>query len=420
MQSQREQSMNALKDVWVQIQDILVPVIDILVKVLTPTLQIVGAFIKGFIKPFQKVADMIFGAGENTKKWEKFSKKMIPVAEKIGEVFGTLYVIIPILAVGFGKIAALASVFSQTMGRFGKIFKPIVSMFRSVVGFVAKMAKNISNVGGLIGKILKPVSFLFKIVSKIGLFFAKWLNPIGWVILAVETLWRFVSDMFSVWSDESTSVFEKILRTLFGMPKAILAALWSPFEMVFDLVGNLFGVDNFGKMITDKVGSAFDNVIKLVVNLFSNFDFSGMWESLKNSVSGVWEWIKSKFDFSFISDKLKGIMDSKWNPGNWFGDDDEPKMARGGVVTKATKVTAGEAGAEAIIPLSEFNPLNSLVDKLSAGLGGSSNSEMLEEQRKTNVLLTDLVTALKAGGISVNMDGKKVSRQLASAEKYDF
>ena len=111
---------------------------------------------------------------------------------------------------------------------------------------------------------------------------------IGWVITGIEVLYRAVTNMFKVWGDESKSLGEKIIRSMFAIPTAILQTLWSPFEMLLDLVGGLFGFDGIGSAITNGISSTVDAVFnildssfgKLVGNISAMFEFA--WEKLKN------------------------------------------------------------------------------------------------------------------------------------------
>ena len=81
------------------------------------------------------------------------------------------------------------------------------------------------------------------------------------------------------------------------------------------------------------------------------------------------------------------VAESSWNPVNWF--------AEGGIVTKPMIGGIGEAGPEAIIPLSQAGDM----------LGGNSNSE-------TNKLLKELISEVRKGG-DVYLDGSKVGYALA-------
>lgn len=98
-----------------------------------------------------------------------------------------------------------------------------------------------------------------------------------------------------------------------------------------------------------------------------------------------------------------------------FGSGGKPepkKMAKGGIVTTATTITAGEAGAEAIIPLT--GPRGPALLNKVASAGGGSSSDMVAELRAIKVLLQQILT--KEG--AVTLDGVKVGTALSiSARK---
>jgi len=88
------------------------------------------------------------------------------------------------------------------------------------------------------------------------------------------------------------------------------------------------------------------------------------------------------------------------------------KMAKGGIVTTATTITAGEAGAEAIIPLT--GPRGPALLNKVASAGGGSSSDMVAELRAIKVLMQQILN--KEG--NVTLDGVKVGTALSiSARK---
>ena len=88
---------------------------------------------------------------------------------------------------------------------------------------------------------------------------------------------------------------------------------------------------------------------------------------------------------SGISSAYNAVAESSYNPVNWFAD--------GGIVTKPVNGIVGEAGPEAIIPLSQAGDL------------GIGNSEVAG-------LLKQLIKAVNKGG-NVYLDGNKVGYSLA-------
>ena len=83
--------------------------------------------------------------------------------------------------------------------------------------------------------------------------------------------------------------------------------------------------------------------------------------------------------------------------GDAFGDDwsikDRTEMAEGGIVTGPTNALVGEAGPEAVIPLSD-------------------NSPVIKQANETNTLLKQLIQAVTEGG-NVYLDGTKVGTAMS-------
>lgn len=94
------------------------------------------------------------------------------------------------------------------------------------------------------------------------------------------------------------------------------------------------------------------------------------------------------------------------------GGEKPKKMAAGGIVTTATSITAGEAGAEAIIPLTGARG-PALLNKVAAA-GGGSSPDMVAELRAIKNVLQQILA--KEG--DVTLDGQKVGTALSiSARK---
>ncbi len=70
-------------------------------------------------------------------------------------------------------------------------------------------------------------------------------------------------------------------------------------------------------------------------------------------------------------------------------------MATGGIVTGPTRAIVGEAGPEAVVPLSD-------------------NSPIIKQANETNTLLKQLIQAVNNGG-NVYLDGTKVGTAMSVA-----
>lgn len=130
----------------------------------------------------------------------------------------------------------------------------------------------------------------------------------------------------------------------------------------------------------DDVETAFDNFkifFQGIVDWFGN-----RIDDIKNFFGGLADKVKEVFGsigdfFSDLKKKFDEIKDwwgnSKVNPGNWSFDFKLPWMATGGIVQRATHAVIGEAGPEAVLPLSRNTEwMDILASKISRQGGGSN------------------------------------------------
>lgn len=223
------------------------------------------------------------------------------------------------------------SIFSGDFVGAGKI---IVRLMDRIVAYVASTFEHIFNIFGNFGEFLSklpivgPVfKFLFGIFMPFMRFF----------IDAFKWTYSFIKDYISVaWS----SIVDAI-----GLVKAIFT-------------GDFTGAGVIVKRMFDRVTEfLFDKVISLLIILQKLGDsllipikwlwdsFKVAWDYYSESFSKMWEFIQSIPDVLVggVKNILGGIGDAL-NPFNWF--------AEGGIVNGPTKAVIGEAGPEAVIPLS--------------------------------------------------------------------
>ena len=414
MQNDRTQMTNQLKKLWVQIQDVLVPVVDVLFKIFVPTLKVAAAVISGFIKPIGEVFDKLLGSSMESEKFGKMMEKVVPIAEKIGVFLGNAFLYISWIGASvklFRNSFAFLLKASRSMSRIGKsIMKPILFVFK----IIKSIGSAVMGVGKMLFGWLKPVFSVFTV-------FGKFAGPLGIVLTTIDAIVLYVKDFISIW-DSGDSIIKKVIKTILGIPKAIINAIVTPFAGLIDWIGGLFGFDNLGTKIADGISAGMDWVIDTVAtgwesifefikNLFTNpmALFSGLGDAFET----IWNGIKSTFDFSFIKDKISEM--TGFLP-NWVQKKmGLTPMADGGVVTQATPILAGEAGAEAIIPLDQFNPLDNMIEKIGSFM---TNRQDTSDTNEVVERLDRLISLLESGAIAVNMDGKKVASTVAASQKY--
>jgi hypothetical protein len=157
-------------------------------------------------------------------------------------------------------------------------------------------------------------------------------NPIGLIIIAIAAL---VAGL--VWFFTKTTLGRQIFASA-------MAGIAAAFNWMKDEGGKALG------WITDKWNAftGFITSIKAKISAIAH----GMWDGITaaartqfNAVAGLWNNTVGRISFSIPS----------WVPGiggNGFSMPKIPYMADGGIVTGPTLAVLGEAGAEAVIPLS--------------------------------------------------------------------
>jgi len=106
---------------------------------------------------------------------------------------------------------------------------------------------------------------------------------------------------------------------------------------------------------------------------------SGMWDGVKNAFKAVLNWIIgawNKLNFSVPSFTFAGVT----TPGMTLGLPKIPLLADGGIVTSPTLAMIGEAGPEAVIPLSRAR---------NALSGGGRNGAVINVNVTTGAVLSD-------------------------------
>lgn len=225
------------------------------------------------------------------------------------------------------------------------------------------------------------------------------LESAGIIIPAlIEAIWSFISN--TDWVGLGSKVVNGIINAFNNLfPKAI--------EIVKKAVINIAERLGFTGVV-EKVRSVFNSVKERII---------GPVEEAKSLVSSAIEKIKGFFPISIgkILDNISlphftvdggefpyGVGGKGYMPS--FGVD---WYAKGGVFNNASVIGVGEAGPEAVVPLSE-NRLKPLTDAIAAA--DARNNEAL-----INGMYKAFSAALRNADISVNISGREFKRTLREA-----
>jgi hypothetical protein len=347
MQGEINKLTNAFSGIWTDISDSLLaiantimPPIIIAARLLGATFKIITAIIRGFLSPFDKFVSKLRSGEEGGLTLEKIMtkigegvEKIIPYAEKLGELVSLVVRGFMFLGIISGKLFTELKVFKDIVGYFSNFGRSVLMNIGYIKNFVdyiknlgsaasigfARILNGFDNikraitfvksgldvvpklfgaVGG-IGQHLGPVTKVFgvfgKIFGSVGRFvglFAKAIPGIGQVITAIQILWELGTSLFSIWTDDNLSIGQKIIASLKAVPGAIFDVIVSPLIDIGAWILKMFGVD-----LTDGMIDGFKASAKKIFT-YLMFPFIG-----------VYEWISEKFLGNSPSEIGLGIVD---------------------------------------------------------------------------------------------------------------
>lgn len=208
---------------------------------------------------------------------------------------------------------------------------------------------------------------------------------IGAIAFEVVTHWQAVKDFFiGIWNWISTNW------------PYLLAILLGPFGIVgLLIIKNWNSIMDFFRGIPKVMGDIFNGVGNAIMAPFK-------WAF--NSVADMWNGTIGKLDFH-IPDWIPGIG------GKGFSFPKLPKLAAGGVATSATAAIFGEAGPEAVLPISKLNQYSTLFDKIDTAAANSGKAAA-QRQAPSNTNITLNMSGIMARSQS---DLRDIGQQMIDA-----
>lgn len=213
--------------------------------------------------------------------------------------------------------------------------------------------------------------------------FWNWLKDIAlsvwdWIKQAALTLVNAIVAYFRFY----LKIYKAVFRAALAIVRAVFRAVWSVVSWVFNrlknavifyrnLISGAFGFIkrtiiavfrgawNTVRSIWSGVGNFFSRLKNGIVNTFSRVkgQISAPFKAAFNSIAGFWNRTVGKLDFQ-APDWVPGMGGKGWSLPKL------PTLAAGGVATGPTMAMIGEAGNEAVLPLSELDRYNTLFSRI--------------------------------------------------------
>ena len=371
-------------------------------KIIKSLVAIPSAILYALWSPFEMILDWIggfFGKEIGSNITSIFGELGDSIVGQISNTFSTIFNIIKFPFVTIYDL--ITSLFTGDTGVFGRIFESVKTIFSGIFDIIVWPFKTaLDLIGGIFGfnslgttiidGIKSIVSTIFDILTWPYRKMLEYVGSIGSLLFDLIMFpFKSAFDLITSLFTGDIGVFGRIFESMKSIFSKIFDIMVWPFKTVWDFIGNLFGIGSLGTILID----SFVNIFVTIKNKIVGF-FTGIFDNISNFFS--WENIASK---------LKPILSKI--PDMFLPESLEKVkyMAEGGIVTQPVNAVVGEAGPEAVIPL----------DQYETGLDASGIEERLDT---TNQLLMEFITLMKSGGVSINMDGKKVASTVAASQKY--
>ena len=308
-------------------------------------------------------------------KSEAFRNFWIGLWEKIKEVAGTVWEAIK----GFFSAAwdFIKGIWDGVAGFFSTIFETIKNIIMTYINIWITIFKTAVNViitvwNAIVGFFKGLWDKICSIFSAVGSFFKERfenaVNNIKIVFAVVKNfflnIWNKIKGIFAAVGNFFKERFQNAvnnIKKVFSVVGAFFSSVWGKIKGAFSAVGSFFK-------------NVFSNAWNAVKNVFSNVGsfFSGIWGKIKKVFTNIGQKIGDavggafKTAVNFVLKTVEKVINTPINAINGLlkiinkvpgieipkiKNIKLPRMAKGGIVDKATLAEIGEAGAEAVIPL---------------------------------------------------------------------
>ena len=294
----------------------------------------------------------------------KISGLIAGLTSGTGALSTALTVLTGPVGIVIGVITALIGVFvhlynsnEQFRVKAQETWVNIVALFQNYVMPVIQNLKNL--IITVVNTVIQLVQKLWAYIEPAFNTMLTWLMDFWNSTLSdiVANVMNFINELINLvtmlWNNVISPIVNFLIDTLGPVFQKVFDNIWNKVSGVFSMIGNAV------KMVT----GVFSGLITFITGVFSG-DWAKAWEGIvkvfESIVSGIANIFKTPLNWiidginKFIGG-INGIKVPDWIPGiggKGFNIPQIPKLAKGGIVDKATLAMIGEGkSAEAVIPL---------------------------------------------------------------------
>ena len=385
--------------------------IDLLKKVINSTFTDIQKDLGGAIDHIERVS----------KKGVLFANEMQAALGQSGTQFKS-----------WGQIAKAA--FSAPLVKIAAI----VAAIAAVIAAMVKLYKENENFRDVVNTVWNQVKSVFdSLVQIVGTVWNDTLKPI------LSALWDLIKTVWDVFAEAVgaiVSVLSPLLIAAFEKIKVLIEALLVVVRTIAPVVGEVVTtVINVFTSLLNNIKTIFGGITQFISGVFTG-NWKKAWEGVKNIFKGVWESLKTiakapiNAIIGLVNGMLKGITSGintvirkintlswkvpSWVPGiggqKWgfnfktFTPYQIPYLAKGGVLTQATPVIAGEYPGASTNP-EIVTPQNLLTEIINKG-----NSDVITAFAQ---MTSQLISAIEKVDMEVSIGDDVIAKSAARGNK---
>lgn len=338
---------------------------------------------------------------------------LTPIATAFGVSITSL--ILPILAI-IAVIAAVIAIIILCIQHWEEIKTVVMNVVNAIVEFITNLWNQVSFIFEAIWNVISTIfSAIWEVISTI----------LGFVWNLFATVFQAIWDIVSPILNAIWQIISTIFQAIWNIISTILGSIWNIFSQIFNWIWQLIStVFNAIWNIISPIINAIWNAIKNALNSIQQI-WSNVWETISNVVrnvwNGIWNCIKGVINCilggieGFVNGVIKGInflLSGLSNVANAVGSligldpinlkistISLPRLAKGGVLTEATAVIAGEYSGAKSNPeiVTPQNIMEDTFDRVFSRHEGKGNSDRpiyltvnVSNKKLGQILLEDL------------------------------
>jgi hypothetical protein len=369
-----------------------------------------------------------------------FATGLLGPISGITSLFGSAAGTVGKFASGFARIGKIVSILTAA-GKAIPFVGQVLTIIQAVWGFFSRIMGGM-NVFQALGETLYdvfigPFEMLFELLGKIpviGVVFQQVSKIFPYIKTAITDVfgyfqkgWESIKELFSGKDigQNLLNIGKMILSGMYLVPMILLKALMAMFPNVIDKLKSLFTIENLKSVLSGIFSipmfiiQSFDGIGPIIMSALKGLG-SLMYDLLIQPWVSLWNFVSGLFSGGGASKVGNGIIEGLLGVAGMilkiFMD---PFQSIFDLVIKGFTSIGSLIQAVLSAPFKIVGKLIGVdtggIDEAATTNNAEGSSDVISAIEQTNQKLDTLISLMMNGGIAVNLDGRKVSEQLAIA-----